>query len=251
MRELMLDNGQWLRGPLLVGLVLGLIGPFGTYDLLPLSVRLVYWTAIITLNWALCDIAARWLDQLLPRDMGGRSTAVILVTAVVVSGPATGLVTIANGVSSIGWPDRVLLLYGQVFLLTTAISFPVFLIASESESSGHLRSASMNIGSADGSLFQMRLANLKVSEIRYIETQDHYLCLHSDHGSELILCRMEDASRELSGLGHRVHRCWWVSDKARSGIERVGQSIHVVLNDGHRVPIGRTYRAALSKAGWL
>jgi len=78
MRELMLDNGQWLRGPLLVGLVLGLIGPFGTYDLLPLSVRLVYWTAIITLNWALCDIAARWLDQLLPRDLGGRSTAVII-----------------------------------------------------------------------------------------------------------------------------------------------------------------------------
>jgi len=81
--------------------------------------------------------------------------------------------------------------------------------------------------------------------------QDHYLQVHTTEGSEMILCRMEDAARELEGLGQRVHRSWWVADAARQEVARVGQKLVVRLSNGAQVPVGRTYRAALKTAGWI
>lgn len=67
----------------------------------------------------------------------------------------------------------------------------------------------------------------------------------------MILCRMEDAARELDGLGLRVHRSWWVAADAVEGSDREGQRTLLRLTDGRRVPVGRSFRADLKAAGWL
>jgi DNA-binding LytR/AlgR family response regulator len=67
----------------------------------------------------------------------------------------------------------------------------------------------------------------------------------------MILCRMEDAMRELGGLGQRVRRSWWVAADAVEGVEREGQRTFLRLADRRRVPVGRSYRPDLKAAGWL
>ena len=62
---------------------------------------------------------------------------------------------------------------------------------------------------------------------------------------------MEDAARELGGLGRRVHRSWWVSADAVDGVEREGQRTLLRLIDDRRVPVGRSFRSDLKDAGWL
>jgi DNA-binding LytR/AlgR family response regulator len=67
----------------------------------------------------------------------------------------------------------------------------------------------------------------------------------------MILCRMEDAARELGDLGRRVHRSWWVAADAVEAVEREGQRTLLRLNDGRHVPVGRSFRPDLKAADWL
>lgn len=75
--------------------------------------------------------------------------------------------------------------------------------------------------------------------------------VHHSGGSEMILCRMEDAARELGGLGRRVHRSWWVAADAVESVEREGQRTLLRLSDDRHVPVSRSYRPDLKAAGWL
>ena len=251
MRERMNEIGRRLAGPLVVALVLGLVGPFGTYALLPLFPRLAYWLSVVALNWMLCDIAVRWVDGHLPDALPLRRIMVPLAGALAVSIPATGVVTLANGLSGIGWPGAILTLYGQVLLLLGAIAVPVYALADLQEAAQQ-RQPGGEGGTAQGlALFRARLSGPLDGHLLCLEMQDHYLKVHTTAGSEMLLCRMEDAARELEGLGQRVHRSWWVADAARQGIERDGARLVIRLPNGLQVPVGRTYRPALKAARWI
>jgi len=245
-----MEWGRRLAGPVAVALVLGLIGPFGTYALLPLGPRLGYWLAVVALNWVLCDIAVRAVERAMPGGVTLRRVAVPLAGALAASVPATGVVTLANGLSGIGWPEAVLTLYAQVLLLLAAITLPVYTLVDLQET---LRDAAPpEPETRNGlALFQARLPRPLDGQLLCLEMQDHYLNVHTSAGSELILCRMEDAARELGPLGQRVHRSWWVADAARDRVERAGQRLTIRLCNGAQVPVGRTYRPALKAAGWI
>jgi len=243
-----------LAGPLGVALVLGLVGPFGTYELLPPGPRLLYWLAVVALNWVLCDIGIRRVEGVVPDTLTGslrvRRLLVPLTGAALVALPATGVVALANGLSGIGWPQSILTLFAQVALLLAAISVPVYAWADLNETAAPppATDASLPSGLA---LFQARLPRPFSGRLLCLEMQDHYLSVHTTTGSMMILCRMEEAARELEGLGLRVHRSWWVATEALEAIERDGQKLTVRLTDGRRIPVGRTFRAALKSAGWL
>jgi hypothetical protein len=250
-----------------MGLVLGLIGPFGTFDLLPAAPRLAYWLAIVSVNWLLADAVLRRLDAVAGNGLPVPRLTVPLVGACLAAVPATGVVALANGLSGIGWPDNVAVLFGRVLLLLAAIALPVYTwedmqerIAAkpdsappEDDSSGAAPSETENRQpGGDGlSLFAARLSAPLGGRLLCLEMQDHYLKVHHSGGSEMILCRMEDAARELDGLGRRVHRSWWVAEDTVSGIEREGQRTFLRLTDDRRVPVGRSFRPDLRAAGWL
>lgn len=251
MRERMNEIGRRLAGPLVVAIVLGLIGPFGTYALLPLLPRLTYWLAVVALNWMLCDIGVRWVDGHLPDAVPLRRILVPLVGAAAVSVPATGVVTLANGLSGIGWPDEILTLYSQVLLLLAAISVPVYTLSDLQEAAQRQPLEAGNGSSQGLALFRARLSGPLDGELLCLEMQDHYLKVHTTAGSKMLLCRMEDAARELEGLGQRVHRSWWVAQAARQKVIRDGQKQVILLSNGLEVPVGRTFRPALRAAGWI
>lgn len=266
MRERIASLSLRLGPPVTVGLVLGLIGPFGTYVLLPMNERLIYWLAVVSANWLLADAVLRRFDALagdrppLPRIL------VPLSGACVAAVPATGVVTLANGLSGIGWPENVAVLFGQVLLLLAAIALPVYTwedmrerveVQPDPAARDDIRDEGLSSAEAHQSWnncpshFTARLSGPLEGRLICLEMQDHYLVVHHSGGSDMILCRMEDATRELRGLGRRVHRSWWVAADAVEGVEREGQRTLLRLTDNRRVPVGRSFRRELKTSGWL
>ncbi len=267
MRERLARLSLRLSPPIGVGLVLGLIGPFGTFDLLPTGPRLAYWLAVISVNWLLADAVLRRLDAVARARMPMQSLTVPLVGACLAAVPATGVVALVNGLSGIGWPDDVAVLFGRVLLLLAAISLPVYTWEDMQERIAAMPDPAPPEGGGSGakpqevearqpagdglSLFAARMSAPLAGQLLCLEMQDHYLKVYHSAGSEMILCRMEDAARELSGLGMRVHRSWWVAADAIEAVEREGQRTVMRLTDGRQVPVGRSFRPNLKAAGWL
>lgn len=82
-----------------------------------------------------------------------------------------------------------------------------------------------------------------------LEADGHYLHVHTDAGSELVLYRLSDAIRELGPqAGVQVHRSWWVAADAVSA-ERRRDSLKLL--NGLEVPVSRSYRLVARERGWL
>jgi hypothetical protein len=90
------------------------------------------------------------------------------------------------------------------------------------------------------------------SELWAVESEDHYLRLHTSGGQDLILMRLADAVAELEGIeGTQVHRSWWVARDAIVGAERGEGRATLTLKDGSQVPVSRTYAKVLREKGWI
>ena len=75
-----------------------------------------------------------------------------------------------------------------------------------------------------------------------LEMEDHYVRVHTERGSALLLMRLSDAIAETgSAQGRQVHRSWWVSDDAVEGFERNGRTGAVRLSNGVRAPVSQRY----------
>lgn len=75
-----------------------------------------------------------------------------------------------------------------------------------------------------------------------LEMEDHYVRVHTDRGSALVLLRLSDAIAEAHPVqGRQVHRSWWVSDEAVEGFERVGRAGALRLSNGARAPVSQRY----------
>ena len=82
--------------------------------------------------------------------------------------------------------------------------------------------------------------------------EDHYLRIHTALGSDLILLRLRDALAELGpARGRQVHRSWWVAEGAIASTERSGARSLLVLRNGLRVPVSKSFRDDVKEAGWL
>lgn len=93
---------------------------------------------------------------------------------------------------------------------------------------------------------------LQLATIQALEAEDHYLRVHTDLGSELILMRLSDAIAELDGLdGARCHRSWWVARSAVLDVVKRDGRAMLTLNANIEVPVSRTYLPALRSNGWL
>lgn len=84
------------------------------------------------------------------------------------------------------------------------------------------------------------------NEVIALETEDHYLRVHTVRGTALILMRMADAVALLAPqLGAQVHRRWWVAESAVEGVHMQDQKLSLCLINNALVPVGRTFSAAV------
>lgn len=92
---------------------------------------------------------------------------------------------------------------------------------------------------------------LRQARLIAIEAEDHYLRVHTDAGSDLVLMRMTDACALLpEAAGARVHRSWWAARGAVGRLARREGKAELTLQTGLTVPVSRAMQAILREQGW-
>ncbi|AXI47655.1 hypothetical protein C1J03_17570 [Sulfitobacter sp. SK012] len=85
--------------------------------------------------------------------------------------------------------------------------------------------------------------------ILWVEAQEHYVRITTQHESRLVLARFSDIVRDLSTKdGLQVHRSHWVAKSAIVNEQKSGQNLILVLSTGDTVPVSRSFRRKLVAA---
>lgn len=244
-------RGRWrpFVAAILVGLLLGLAGPFGSYPAFPTATRYAFWLGLTAAG----VVAAVAADAALPGLRAGvvRIAALALVSAL----PMTFLVAWVMSLVQPGrffTPQQLPALFACVaavqllVVYATTITAPT---ADGAEAPGRAPAlpepGAEAVPAAFPSALLSRLPPGIGGDIIALETEDHYLRVHAVGGSALILMRMADAVALLDPrLGAQVHRRWWVAQAAVAGVRTDGQKLSLRLIDKSLVPVGRTFSAA-------
>lgn len=229
------------------GLVLALTGAFGTVEA-PLWLRLVYWVPIMLVGAAWGHVCSLMIDRWM--DLDERPWLAVAALSASISGPVTLLVWAATGLifeQRLYALEALPLSFGPVLTITVAMSaINVFL--------SQVQPVQTHASATDTApaRFPDRLPmKLKGAAIRAVQAEDHYLRIHTDRGSDLILMRLSDALEELEGLeGSQTHRSWWVARDAVRDVTRGDGRATLTLEGGVSVPVSRRYAKALRDAGW-
>lgn len=248
-----LSRGIWkpLLAAIPVGVLLGFLGPFGSYPAFPTATRYAFWLGL-TAAGALAAVAA---DAMLPRTRLRlrlvRTGALALLSAL----PMTFVVAWTLSLVQPGrvfTPQQLPPLFAAVAAVQLLIVLATTTLTPRPDDTAAPRApdrpepAAATIPAAFPSALLGRLPPAIGTDILALETEDHYLRVHATGGSALILMRMADAVALLDPrLGVQVHRRWWVADAAVAGLRTEAQKLVLALIDDRRVPVGRTFAAAV------
>ncbi len=253
-----------------IGMVLGLLGPFGTYPM-PLALRLSYWVGFTVAGYLIfrpITHAARWLQEM--SNLPGILTLGLAVA--VASLPLAFLVGYAiNGMQFSG--PMLGELFGILYLQCAGIGFAVTALMQQifprdgipsGVHTGAVKSAPTGneilsspqehapVATEQRVRLLERLPPGFPSEILALSVEDHYVRVHADRRSEMLLMRLGDAIAEMDGIdGTQVHRSWWVATASVAHAIRRERNWRLVLKNGLEVPVARSQVAKLRKMGWI
>lgn len=238
-----------VRGTLVAlaaGALLSFTGAFETFHL-PFLQRLAYWTPVMLIGALWGFLCSRLVDRYIDSDQ--RPWLASVVVTLVIAGPLSVAVWAITGVF---FRDGGLDLDALPYFLVpvSGITFVISLVNVLIERQPIQTHAAPE--GAPVSRFPDRLPkSLRGATIHAVQSEDHYLRIHTDRGSDLILMRLADAVAELEGLeGAQVHRSWWVARDAVVGVTRGDGRATLALKGGVTAPVSRRYAPALRKAGW-
>jgi DNA-binding LytR/AlgR family response regulator len=247
------------RKPATLGLVRGIVvaataggvfafmGAFGT-GAAPFGLRLAYWIPVMLAGGVWGHLCSKLIERWIDLDERPWLTVVALTAAI--TGPVSVLVWAVTGlifdghVYSLSALPYMLIPVGVVTATLSAIN--VFLSRAQP-----VQTHAAEVG-APAARFPDRLPlKLRGAAIRAVQSEDHYLRIHTDRGSDLILMRLADALEELEGLeGAQTHRSWWVAREAVRDVARGDGRATLSLDGGLTAPVSRRYARALRDAGW-
>jgi DNA-binding LytR/AlgR family response regulator len=246
----------WVLG---LAVVMAVTGPFGSYGATGLGVRLVYFalsTVLIWLQVLLCAALLARFEMIERWSLVARMTLAGLLAAI----PGTFQIIILHDWLVQPTPfSAALVIYPQVAFVTVVISVVIGLFIERrlhaSADSERARVATIPATGAPADAppdFFRRVPPALGRDLLALEMEDHYLRIHTALGSDLILLRLRDALSELGpSRGRQVHRSWWVAEGAIASVERDARRPILVLRNGLRVPVSKTYRDQVKQAGWL
>jgi hypothetical protein len=227
-----------------IGLLLGLMGPFGSFfnDSLPL--RIAYWIGGMLSGFLLFGCLTR-LAAAGARRVGAPDWAMIPVVILLgsaIQGPPLRAVAITL------WPQ----------IAQRSRRWP----GTASAWRPRRRSSSSTTSCVCGP--RVRIAGPLVpveapapaadpGAVLYLRMEDHYVRIRTEHGSRL---EMGPLARVTAGLGRveglQTHRSWWVARRAITGVERDGRNLRLTADrrrDGPRQPRLRGQAASRWLAG--
>jgi hypothetical protein len=223
-------------------------------DVVAFVPRLTYWLIVMltgaTIGWGMTAAVQNW------GRLRGWPVIEALVVAILIAVPLT-MAVIGAGMMMLGMHrpsmSGILMNFGLVVLVSMTITGIVYAISERRTHAEPADAVETYRETVPDTRFRDRLPiQFQNSVILALESEDHYLRVHFDSGSTLILLRLSDAIAELSALdGEQTHRSWWVSRSAVSNAKRAGTKGTLTLSNGLEVPISRTYIRNLAGEGWL
>jgi DNA-binding LytR/AlgR family response regulator len=228
-------------------LLLTITGAFGT-GAASFPQRLVYWIVVMAAGSAWGQLCQRLLARRI--DVVGRPWTHVFALTAIVAAPMCLFVWAATGLYFDGslYPIADLgRLVIPVVTVTAAMCALIVFLGQATPIQTHAAP-----GDAGPVRFIERMPlRLRHARLIAVEAEDHYLRVHTDQGSDLILMRLSDALDELEGLeGAQTHRSWWVAKDAVRGASRGDGRATLTLEGGLTAPVSRRYAGALREAGW-
>ena len=115
-----------------------------------------------------------------------------------------------------------------------------------------LRSSATSRSNGGGAIAVHQLPRRLSQSLVCLQMEDHYVRVHTETGSELVLTPLSKAIAGLEGIeGLQTHRSWWVAKAAVTGLVEDGRKLRLTLSNGLEAPISRARVAELRAAGWL
>jgi hypothetical protein len=249
------------------GLILAMLGPFQTVEIAFFS-KIGFWIALSALWFALMTLVEPWLGNLPPV----RCLAPGYRLALTVCLAAMPMLMVVVPASDMLGTERIELmclpqLYPKVLLIGSGLSLLSFALFAEETGPfrAGFRARLSGVSGSDGDESHPSLGKplLPVAPcplrselpggpsgvIQCLEMEDHYVRVHDEHTSALVLMRLTDAIEALGeDSGLRVHRSWWVARNAVTGLERQGRNFRIRLANGLAVPVSQSYRQAVITA---
>ncbi|MFN3352238.1 MAG: LytTR family DNA-binding domain-containing protein [Brevundimonas sp.] len=211
-----------------------------------MRLRLPYWLGVLVGGAVWASLCTKLVRGFL--DLDDQPWLGIAILTAVISGPLTVGVWFVTGLIFTGrvydlgvLPDML----GPVAAVTAVVTaVNVFL--------SRVVETHADPGARRPAPFLDRLpAKLRGARLIAVQAEDHYLRLHTDRGSDLILMRLSDALKELEGLeGAQTHRSWWVARDAVRDVARGDGRATLTLDGGVKAPVSRRHGRALRAAGW-
>ena len=249
--------------------IVGFLGPFGSFLTDPFLTRAARWLALLLGAWLVVRPSLFLLDRLalathLPRH------PVRWFGMVAISGPLSlvwrsaglreaatmglaGVLLIALLCSALvavisWWAER-----ADAQLRVQPETVPSMNEAVQPTSSAAAQPAPAppeHSSSATSPRLRHRLSTGFDAPILALESEDHYVRVHSSKGSELILLRLRDAIAEMDDYpGMQTHRSWWIASQAIAAF--APETRRLTLTNGTTAPVARDIVARLQREGFL
>jgi hypothetical protein len=237
------------------GVLLGVLGPFGSYLGMGLPVRVLHYTASMVAISALAVVANGLAARFVFR--GAVPLWGALVIALALAPPAA---LIVSGFLLL-WAPQVLphVTFAELCLQAALINIVVSLLvravrswmAGRGLDSGPVASLAtaepaFAPAAADDALRDKLPLLLRRAAIIALSAEDHYLRVHTARGEALVLMSLGAGMAALGPeAGIQVHRSHWIAHPALAdGSARLGRA-GIVLGGGQTLPVSRTGRRRL------
>lgn len=224
-----------------LGVLLGVIGPFGSYMNGGLPERIAYWVMSLWCGWLMFGLILPGIARLAVQ----RRAPIWLWAPPVVALLTVPVTVLSRLLARTVWPQTVrvpwLEWYGQSLVISAVATGLVLWWM--------IRSID---GPAETSDPRDRLPPVMGREILCLQMEDHYVRIHTPRGSTLVLMSLSQAMAGLKGVeGSRTHRSWWVARAAVEGVIEDGRNLRLRLTGGLEAPVSRVNVGRLRAEGWF
>ncbi len=227
-----------------LAIIVALIGPFGTFDALNLPLRLLYWAPVVLGANVFVRLSNRLVNRFAANPTPLQWQVLTIVVFSMTFSPAVWSYS-ALFSDQLRGLNSLFVIFFNVFCVTAAIGFLVFFMtrtSAERVEETTIRPRLFN-----------RLPDGTDAAIVRLTVDDHYVQVHMDDGHvHRILMRFADAVNEMDDtLGFCTHRSHWVAAGFVTQSLRENNREFLMLGDGAKVPVSKTYRENVAAAGFL
>ena len=229
---------------LCIGLIVGYLGPFGSFQM-PLASRLLYWVILIIVGNIIFSQTEKFCKWYFDKK-NFNIIIILLLTSLIGSVFLTFFVEYMTHLFfnlKIAYPDNFLYLFPKVFFLSFTLNVIGYLLDQVQNNRNQPKQHQVN-----DNPFINRIPDQLGSDLICFSMEDHYLNVQTDKGSHMMLLRMKDALVELKDYkGIQVHRSWWVALDAVQEVKKQTRKATLIMKNGIKVPVSQKYLPVLKE----